>query len=189
MTQDLFPLPSPPPAEARLIVPYPDAGITFKTSKRLVDILKDNHEKWHCFCDKQNCFHKYFYIYLFRIPLLKPLCSHAAHHAVALWSLGANEQALKTGYETDKTFQLDAIKSPEEITKATWKQHLGEDRSVPTSTRTVDRSLILLYKAFTSLILTSSQRPFKTKAQTPSFTSIYSHSTRILVTMSRNPPC
>ena len=64
---------------------------------------------------------------------MKRLSSHAAHHAVALWSLGATEQALKAGYETDKTFQLDAIKSPEEITKATWKQHLGQDRSVPTS--------------------------------------------------------
>jgi hypothetical protein len=70
---------------------------------------------------------------LLRIPVLKHIFSHTAHHAVALWALGANEQALRKGYETDKSFQLDAIKASEEITKANWKQHLGEDRSVPTS--------------------------------------------------------
>ncbi|KAK2459454.1 hypothetical protein APHAL10511_008531 [Amanita phalloides] len=110
MSRELFPLPSPPPADARLVQPFPDAGVTANTSQKLVEILKDNHEKWHCFWNKED-FH-----------------NHATHHATALWALGANEQALQKGYDRDKHFQVEAIKSPEEITKANWRQHLGEER-------------------------------------------------------------
>jgi hypothetical protein len=72
--------------------------------------LKDNHVKWHIFFNDLR-FH-----------------NHAAHRAIAVWALGANESVIHAGYDNDIKYEKPAFKSPEEITIQNFYDHLGDDK-------------------------------------------------------------
>jgi hypothetical protein len=54
-TDDLFPVPSSPPAT---LIPVHWPGINPESITALREVLKDNHERWHAFFNDQG-FHKY----------------------------------------------------------------------------------------------------------------------------------
>ncbi|PFH49535.1 hypothetical protein AMATHDRAFT_62998 [Amanita thiersii Skay4041] len=110
MTVDLFPIPRSSPIGQDPNVPTALPGPTPKTSQVLITILKDIHERWHCYFNRETGFH-----------------NHTSHHAIALWSLGANGVALQQAYARDSAYQLPMVKPPGEITENNWKKHLGDD--------------------------------------------------------------
>ncbi|KAF8915039.1 hypothetical protein CPB85DRAFT_1218283 [Mucidula mucida] len=103
-TLDLFPAPSQPPSlhsPSRL----PGAGIA--STKALLDVLKDNHEKWHIFFNDMR-FH-----------------NHVSHHVLAIWALGANKDLIQAAYKYDIPIQKPAIKPPGVINELNFNDHLG----------------------------------------------------------------
>ncbi|KAF8710135.1 hypothetical protein AX14_013430 [Amanita brunnescens Koide BX004] len=107
MEYDLFPAPRP---ERSPVSPAVLPGADPQTTATLVNILKDNHDRWHCYFDREKKCH-----------------NHASLHLLALWALGANDIALEHAYAQDSSHQLPAIKSPEKITRSNWTEHLGDD--------------------------------------------------------------
>ncbi|KAF8623272.1 hypothetical protein AX17_007478 [Amanita inopinata Kibby_2008] len=106
----LFPIPSTPWPRRPSITPAFWPGATPKTSEALTKILKENHERWHCFFNREAGYH-----------------NHVSHHAIALWALGANEEAIRQAYERDSTYQCPMVESPAEIIHSNWKEHLGDE--------------------------------------------------------------
>jgi hypothetical protein len=129
-TDDLFPVPSSPPST---LIPIHWPGISPESTAALREVLKDNHERWHAFFNDHG-FHKYVAATIFPCPESSldtcDLDSHSAHHALAVWALGANGAVIKGGYRNDSSFQRPAFKSPEVITTANFNDYIGDKRSV-----------------------------------------------------------
>ncbi|KAF8996900.1 hypothetical protein BDQ17DRAFT_1249219 [Cyathus striatus] len=86
------------------------AGVTPASTSSVVHILKDNHERWHIFCNELR-FH-----------------NHTVHTVLALWSLGANETILEAAYKQSNSIQRPAFKSPGLIDANNWKERLGDEK-------------------------------------------------------------
>lgn len=125
---ELFPVPSSPQST---LIPIYWPGINLESTATLREILKDNHERWHCFWNNMG-FHKY-------VPVLHLLIcwrelrvlrflSHISHRLLALWVLGTDAAVIKGGYIKDSSYQRAAFKSPEVITAANFNDHLGKRR-------------------------------------------------------------
>ncbi|KAE9401793.1 hypothetical protein BT96DRAFT_918658 [Gymnopus androsaceus JB14] len=102
---ELFPEPSllaPPKAPPRL------PGANLKTTEALLDILKDNHEKWHIFYDDQGRH------------------NHSMHHILALWTLGAHQDLLHGSYRVNIPLQRPKPEITEAITSSNFNDHLGD---------------------------------------------------------------
>jgi hypothetical protein len=56
--------------------------------------------------------------------------SHAAHFALALWGLGAEEDIINAAYKLDCGLNQDgpAFESPQAITAQNFKEHLGNEK-------------------------------------------------------------
>ncbi|EAU83612.2 hypothetical protein CC1G_07985 [Coprinopsis cinerea okayama7 len=107
---DLFPPPSTPVSQLpnlRSVLEHPK-GQTEASTTSLLEILKDNHARWHIFFNDAS-FH-----------------NHTAHTVLALWSLGASEKLLKASYDITQQYQRPISDSPHEITTENWKDHLGD---------------------------------------------------------------
>ncbi|KAF8622031.1 hypothetical protein AX15_007318 [Amanita polypyramis BW_CC] len=107
MDFELFPAPRP---ERTSLAPAMWPGVDPESAETVANILKDQHEKWHCYFNRENRYH-----------------NHSSHHTLALWALGANKAALNQAYTRDSVYQTAAFDSPGEITKSNWKGHLGDD--------------------------------------------------------------
>ncbi|TFK60287.1 hypothetical protein BDN72DRAFT_905098 [Pluteus cervinus] len=102
----LFPTPSLSPSRISPVV-WP--GSAPESVEALREVLKDNHVKWHIFFNDDR-FH-----------------NHSAHHALAIWALGAAGPIIKAAYEVDAKTQRPLYKSPGEITHENWMKHLGDE--------------------------------------------------------------
>lgn len=122
----LFPAPSLPKSA---LSPSHFPGISPESTQTLQEVLKDNHVKWHVFYNEEG-FHKYAFIQLdCEYPLTLNWCrSHAAHRALAAWSLGAGPSDISSGYEMDCVYEKPAIKSPQPITFNNFEEHLADDQ-------------------------------------------------------------
>ncbi|KAF9467673.1 hypothetical protein BDZ94DRAFT_1248738 [Collybia nuda] len=100
-----FPPPSAP--ESKYIPSW--IGSSPDSTATLIRILEDNHRKWHIFYNDKG-FH-----------------NHAAHRVIALWSLGAESDVIKGGYDEDSRYQRSAIDSPQPITAANFNDRLGDE--------------------------------------------------------------
>lgn len=58
------------------------------------------------------------------------LVSHATHHMLALWSLGADENVIKAAYKSNCSYQKPAFKSPGPIDESNFVEHLGDHACV-----------------------------------------------------------
>ncbi|KAG6839980.1 hypothetical protein H0H93_004856 [Arthromyces matolae] len=105
---DLFPVPSAPLPS--LLIPKRWPGISLESTEALLDVLKDNHTRWHIFFNDSG-FH-----------------NHIAHRALAYWALGADGDLIEAGYETDSSYQRRAFESPEKITEKNFKDHVGDHK-------------------------------------------------------------
>ena len=56
--------------------------------------------------------------------------SHATHHLLAIYAMGANAQTIKAAYATHRAYQRPAVPPPEPIGKHNWKEHLGDEKYV-----------------------------------------------------------
>lgn len=52
--------------------------------------------------------------------------SHAAHHAISIYAMGANAELLDAAYATHKEIQLVAFTSPGTIDSNNFSEHLGD---------------------------------------------------------------
>lgn len=124
LSQRLFPAPS---VFRSKLSPSLWAGVTPDSTKTLQRVLQDNHNKWHVYFNEEG-FHKYVLDSLMSRSNFNNTspCSHASHHALATWALGANAQLIQAAYESNE--QREGFKSPEPITKDNFYAHLGDDK-------------------------------------------------------------
>jgi hypothetical protein len=54
------------------------------------------------------------------------LFSHAAHHVLAIYALGASAPVIDAAYQTHVVYQRPAVPSPAAITAETFHAHLGQ---------------------------------------------------------------
>ncbi|KAF8999014.1 hypothetical protein BDZ89DRAFT_1105585 [Hymenopellis radicata] len=106
-TIELFPTPSQAPS---IHAPSRLPGADDASTKALIHVLKDNHEKWHIFFNNVSRFH-----------------NHVAHHVLAIWALGANKDLIEAAYTFDIPFQKPVLEPTERITDVNFKDHLGDD--------------------------------------------------------------
>ncbi|KAF8998406.1 hypothetical protein BDQ17DRAFT_1428492 [Cyathus striatus] len=104
----LFPPPSIAPFSQLSAVNWP--GATAESTEALLEVLKDNHERWHVFFTKK----KYH--------------SHVAHRSLAMYALGVEGSVIKNMYANDSVYLKEAFDSPGEITEHNFVDHLGDDR-------------------------------------------------------------
>ena len=123
------------------VVPGPlrQAGWNHESTREVLALLKDNHRRWHIFFNQKG-FHKYVYTPQACGSFLRPHYSHATHHLLAIYAMGANPLLLKGAYETHVAYQRPAFPSPETeeharaetklvIDQSNWKEYLGDERS------------------------------------------------------------
>lgn len=90
------------------LIPTPWPGITPESSKRVAELLRENHVKFHCFFNDEG-FH-----------------NHLAHHLLAAYALGCTPTLLEAAYDLHASYQRDQKPSRSEITEQTWKDHLSK---------------------------------------------------------------
>ena len=54
--------------------------------------------------------------------------SHASHHLLAIYAMGAKSETIKAAYETHVVYQKPAFGSPDGIDQSNWKEHLGDEQ-------------------------------------------------------------
>ncbi|KAJ3828688.1 hypothetical protein F5880DRAFT_1621049 [Lentinula raphanica] len=102
---ELFPEPSllaPPKAPPRL------PGINSKTTTTLLDILRENHAKWHIFYDDAGRH------------------NHITHQLIAIWAFGAHQDLLRGSYNKNIPLQRCKPEVTESITSSNFYDHLGD---------------------------------------------------------------
>lgn len=125
----LFPLPSAAPRNIRF-TPAPLPGLTFDSAQAVLEDLKDNHRKRHIFFNDKH-FHKSVHDYFKGFPGTDSdviARSHASHHLLAIYALGADRKLLHIAYQTHVIYQRPSFPSPGDITEENWKLHLGDDK-------------------------------------------------------------
>ncbi|PPQ76847.1 hypothetical protein CVT26_002301 [Gymnopilus dilepis] len=107
MSTFLFPTPSLPKSA---LTPSHFPGVSPESTSALQKVLKDNHTRWHIFFNEKR-FH-----------------NHAAHRAIAAWTLGADAYTVESAYERDCDYEKPAFESPGRITTENFSDHLGDER-------------------------------------------------------------
>ena len=126
----------PNTAAKRVPGPVRQAGWTDESTDQVRELLRDNHRRWHIFFNDK-LFHKFVLLFITRLQLLTRhplLYSHASHHLLAIYAMGADGELLKAAYETHVVYQKPAFPPPEDkkiskiIDDSNWKDHLGDER-------------------------------------------------------------
>ncbi|KAJ4484153.1 hypothetical protein C8J55DRAFT_570899 [Lentinula edodes] len=102
---ELFPEPpllAPPKAPPRM------PGANSKTTAVLLDILKDNHAKWHIFFDDDGRH------------------NHITHQLLAIWAFGAHQDLLRGSYNKNIPLQRPKPENTHLITSSNFNDHLGD---------------------------------------------------------------
>ncbi|KAJ3782053.1 hypothetical protein GGU10DRAFT_378952 [Lentinula aff. detonsa] len=102
---ELFPEPS---LLAPLKAPPRLPGINSKTTEALLDILKENHAKWHIFFDDAGRH------------------NHITHQLLAIWAFGAHQDLLRGSYNKNIPLQRPKPKTTKSITSSNFNDHLGD---------------------------------------------------------------
>ncbi|KAJ3727525.1 hypothetical protein C8R42DRAFT_716974 [Lentinula raphanica] len=109
---ELFPEPSllaPPKAPPRL------PGINSKTTTTLLDILRENHAKWHIFYDDAG-----------RHKLFISSSAPTIWLIVSIWAFGAHQDLLRGSYNKNIPLQRCKPEVTESITSSNFYDHLGD---------------------------------------------------------------
>ncbi|KAJ3881401.1 hypothetical protein F5051DRAFT_494942 [Lentinula edodes] len=102
---ELFPEPpllAPPKAPPRM------PGANSKTTAVLLDILKENHAKWHIFFDDDGRH------------------NHITHQLLAIWAFGAHQDLLRGSYNKNIPLQRPKPENTHLITSSNFNDHLGD---------------------------------------------------------------
>ena len=126
----LFPVPNGPTSS---LSPLQVQGVHNEESAETTrSILQDNHERWHVMFNDLG-YHKY--APLFRCSscisyLYSVLPSHASHHILAVYALGAPKDLIGAVYPIHTWYQRPLASSPEAITESNFLDHLGDPKCV-----------------------------------------------------------
>ena len=118
-----------PPLPPSVFSPRTFPGIDEASTVALIKTLSDNHVRWHIFFNYKG-FHKYVTHQNVLVSLFDTSRSHAAHHILAIWALGAPGPVIEAAYATHCEYQRPAFASPGSINKHNFYRHLGDERYV-----------------------------------------------------------
>lgn len=138
----LFPAPAANLPTPVVKAPIRHAGLSPESTEAVLVNLKENHQRWHIFFNEKH-FHKYVLMGALVINCTNIICSHAAHHLLAIYAMGGNAELLNAVYRSHETYQKPAFPPPDEeemkriqaarkavIDESNWKEHLGDERYV-----------------------------------------------------------
>ncbi|KAJ4480913.1 hypothetical protein J3R30DRAFT_3656651 [Lentinula aciculospora] len=83
-------------------------GINSKTTATLLEILKENHEKWDIFFDDDGRH------------------NHITHQLPAIWAFGAHQDLLRGSYNKNLSLQRPKPETIQPITSSNFNDHLGD---------------------------------------------------------------
>jgi hypothetical protein len=106
------------------ITPFP--GHTSESARALLGVLKHNYQTHHNFFNELG-YHKYVHSSHSRYNGPKS-SSHATHHVLALYTLGASPEIIEDAYKTAHDYLLPVIKTPGPITENNFGEHLADQR-------------------------------------------------------------
>jgi hypothetical protein len=110
------------------ITPFP--GPTSASARALLSVLKHNRQTHHNFINDLG-YHKYVHLsHLRQNTANLKSHSHATHHVLAIYTLGASPEIIEDAYKTAHDHLLPAIVPPDPITEKNFTEHLGDERSV-----------------------------------------------------------
>ena len=115
-----------PPLPPSSLSPRIFPGANQASTEALIKALSDNHVSWHIFNYKG--FHKYAMHRNIPISIFDLTRSHAAHHILAIWALGAPTPAVEAGYGTHCEYQRPAFASPGFVNIHNLYKHLDDER-------------------------------------------------------------
>ena len=122
-----------PPLPPSVLSPRVFPGIDASSTDALIKTLSDNHVRWHIFFNYKG-FHKYVTRQKVQVSVFDMSRSHAAHHLLAIWSLGAPGPVIEAAYATHCEYQRPAFAAPGLINNHNFYKHLGDERYVGRST-------------------------------------------------------
>lgn len=98
-------------------------GPTSASSRALLSVLKHNRQTHHIFINNRG-FHKYVHLsHLQQNTTKSP--SHATHHVLAIYGLGASPEIIEDAYGTHD-YLKPVFESPDPITENNFAEHLGD---------------------------------------------------------------
>lgn len=118
-----------PPLPPSVLSPRTFPGIDQASTEALIRTLADNHVRWHIFFNYKG-FHKYVMHQTVPVSLFDISHSHAAHHVLAIWAMGAPGPVIEAAYATHCEYQRPAFASPGPINNRNFYKHLGDERYV-----------------------------------------------------------
>ena len=118
-----------PPLPPSVFSPRTFPGINEASTQALIKTLSDNHVRWHIFFNYKG-FHKYVMHQTMLISFFDISRSHAAHHLLAIWALGAPGPVIEAAYATHCKYQRPAFAAPGPINNHNLYKHLGDERYV-----------------------------------------------------------
>lgn len=118
-----------PPLPPSAFSPRRFPGIDEPSTEALLKTLSDNHVRWHIFFNYKG-FHKYVTHQRVSVSIFDMSRSHAAHHMLAIWALGAPGPVIEAAYATHCEYQRPAFASPGSINSHNFYNHLGDERYV-----------------------------------------------------------
>ena len=105
-------------------------GPTEASSQVLLGVLKHNRANNHIFFNEKG-YHKYvkFPSVFHSMPVsdITSKLSHATHHMLAIYGLGASPQIIEDAYKTHD-YLKPSFDSPEPITDKNFTEHLGDGK-------------------------------------------------------------
>lgn len=109
------------------ITPFP--GHTSESTRALLGVLKHNYQTHHNFFNELG-YHKYVRPFIWHSQDINhpKSRSHATHHVLALYTLGASPEIIEDAYKTAHDYLLPAIKCPGPITEKNFAEHLADER-------------------------------------------------------------
>lgn len=119
----------PPPLPPSIFSPRTFPGVDRVSIEALLKALSDNHVRWHIFFNYKG-FHKYVTHRNVQVSVFNLSRSHAAHHVLAIWALGAPGPVIEAAYATHCEYQRPAFASPTPINNHNLYKHLGDERYV-----------------------------------------------------------
>jgi hypothetical protein len=148
----LFHAPTLPPS---VFSPRTFPGIDQTSTEALVRTLSDNHVRWHIFFNYKG-FHKYVSHRNVPVSLFDVSRSHAAHHMLAIWAMGAPGPVIEAAYATHCEYQRPAFAAPGPINNHNFYKHLGDERYVcrltPRRTDALIGTLLKLLRCLSRLL-------------------------------------
>jgi hypothetical protein len=102
-------------------------GPTSASAQAVLNVLKHNYQTHHNFFNELG-WHKYVQLSYLLQSTSNSRTSHATHHVLCIYNLGASPEIIEDAYRTAHDYLLPTIKNPGPITEENFAEHLGDER-------------------------------------------------------------